>query len=424
MQPQIKILPNGLKTVFVDTKSFPSFTALLLVAAGSRYENEKNNGVAHFFEHMAFKGSKKYPSSMIIASTIEGIGGVFNAFTSKDHTGYWIKAPIKHFDTVVDVLADMVQTPLLVEDEIEREKGVISEEINLYEDTPYRKVGDIFEGLLYPGHPLGFDIAGTKESVNSFTRQTFVDYIDNLYHPKNSIFIVAGGLDKNGYFKILEDKFNKWTNGKKISFSPIVEKQEKPGLLVKYKKTEQAHFILGFRSLSLHNEKKTALGVLAAVLGGGMSSRLFYEVRERRGLCYYISTGREAYQDTGIFYTQAGVSIHKDKVKNAVETVLKEHKKITDGYITDDEIKKAKELIKGRFILSLEDSYNFASLYGRMLLLEDKIEEPEALIKKVDAVTKKELIALAQETFTEKKLNLAIIGPFEDKKIFEDVLTV
>src|SRR3989338_1221603 len=194
MKTELHTLKNGLRVVLVDTDTFPSVTALLLVGAGSRFENKDNNGIAHFFEHMAFKGSEKYPNSFVISSTVEGFGGVFNAFTSKDHTGYWIKATTEHFETTIDVIADMIQTPKLLSEEIEREKGVIKEEINMYEDMPQRKVGEIFETLLYKGSPLGFDIAGSKEVVTKFTRQTFINYINSLYHPNNAVLVIAVGL--------------------------------------------------------------------------------------------------------------------------------------------------------------------------------------------------------------------------------------
>jgi len=226
MQSKLYTLPNGLKVLFIDTKAFSSITTLLLVGAGSRYENEKNNGIAHFFEHMAFKGSKKYPNSLVISSIIEGLGGIFNAFTSKDHTGYWVKATNEHFETIIDVLSDMVLNSLLKNEEIEREKGVIIEEINMYEDTPQRKVGEVFEGLLYKGNSLGYDIAGTKDTVSEFNRKTFTDYMNSLYHPSNAVLVVAGGLNVGTihelslqkYLKIIKTKFSSWKKGEKIDF--------------------------------------------------------------------------------------------------------------------------------------------------------------------------------------------------------------
>jgi predicted Zn-dependent peptidase len=420
MNPQTFTLKNGLKVIFVDTKTFPTLTTLLLVGAGSRYENEKNNGIAHFFEHMAFKGSQKYPDSFVISSTVEGFGGVFNAFTSKDHTGYWIKATNEHFETMIDVIADMIQTPKLLEEEIEREKGVIVEEINMYEDMPSRKVGDIFENLLYKGSPLGFNIAGSRETVTKFTRQTFIDYINSLYHPNNAVLIVAGGITNGSkkiqdHLDIIEKKFSNWKQGKPADFIKIKEVQDRPQMLIKYKKTEQAHFSLGFRAFSFDDDRKYALNLLAAILGGGMSSRLFIQVRERRGLCYYISSGGEFYHDCGSFITQAGVTNNLDKVKEAVETILEEHRKIKMGDIKKEELLKVREMIKGRLMLSMEDSMNIASFFGTKQILQNKIETPQEIIKKIEAVSIDEITELAKDIFKPEKLNFALIGPFEGK---------
>ncbi|VVA44236.1 Processing protease [Candidatus Roizmanbacteria bacterium] len=425
MKPQEITLKNGLQVIFVDTKTFPTLTTLLLVGAGSRYETEKNNGIAHFFEHMAFKGSRKYPNSFVISSTVEGFGGVFNAFTSKDHTGYWIKATTEHFDKMIDVIADMIQTPKLLAEEIEREKSVIREEINMYEDMPQRKVGEIFENLLYPNHPLGYDIAGTKEVVTEFTRKTFLDYISSLYHPNNAVLVVAGGLSSpiKEYLKIIEEKFGNWKSNKKSTFEKIVESQTKPEMLIKYKKTEQAHFVLGYRSFSFEDDRKYALNLLATILGGGMSSRLFMQVRERRGLCYYISSGGEFYHDCGSFVTQAGVTNNLEKVKEAVKTVLEEHNKIKTGDIKPEELLKAKEMIKGRLMLSMEDSMNVASFFGTKKILQNKILTPNEIIKKIEAVTVDEIAKLANDIFVLKNLNFALIGPFETKD-FENILNI
>lgn len=430
MNPQLYTLKNGLPVILVDTEAFPTVTTLLLLGSGSRYENNKNNGVAHFFEHMAFKGSKKYPNSLLIASVIEGLGGMFNAFTAKDHTGYYIKATTDHFETLVDVLSDMVINPLLLEEEIEREKGVITEEINLYEDTPYRKVGELFESLLYKNNPLGYDITGSKETVTSFTRKTFTDYIQQLYRPSNAVLVVAGGLNKvhrssftvHRYLEIIKEKFGKWEDGQKALFTKVTEKQEKPELLIKYKKTEQAHFCLGFRAFSFQDNRRYALSVLATILGGGMSSRLFTEVRERRGLCYYISTGRELYHDVGNFVTQAGVTNNLEKIIESVQVVLGEHKKIAQGNVKKEELRNAKELLKGRFLLSLEDSSSVASYLGTRKLLQNSLDTPEEVIKNIMDVQIGDIVELAKELFKPERLNCAIIGPIEDDKALRKVL--
>lgn len=430
MNPTTFTLENGLQVIFIDTKTFPTLTTLLLVGAGSRYENETNNGIAHFFEHMAFKGSKKYPNSFVISSTVEGFGGVFNAFTSKDHTGYWIKATTEHFETMIDVIADMIQTPKLLTEEIEREKGVIKEEINMYEDMPQRKVGEIFENLLYPNHPLGYDIAGSKEVVTEFTRQTFLDYINSLYHPNNAVLVIAGGLNQRlniknqndklnikNYLEIIENKFGNWKRGNKSTFKKIDENQTEPQILIKYKKTEQAHFVLGYRSFSFDDDRKYALNLLATILGGGMSSRLFIQVRERRGLCYYISSGGEFYHDCGSFVTQAGVTNNLEKVKEAIKTILEEHEKIKTGNIKSKELLKAKEMIKGRLLLSMEDSMNIASFFGTKKILQNKILTPKEIIEKIEDVTAEEITKLAKDIFTKKNLNFALIGPFQERDI-------
>jgi predicted Zn-dependent peptidase len=425
-------LKNGLSVVLVDTKTFPTFTAMLLVGAGSRYENKENNGVAHFFEHMAFKGSKKYPNALLLSSMIEGLGGIFNAFTTKDRTGYWIKAPLSHFETVVDVLADMIQNPLLLEEEIEREKGVIIEEINMYEDEPQYKVWELFEELLFKNHPLGYPTTGYKETVGKFTRQTFLDYMENLYKPSNTILVIAGGLSINqkskiknqndtskfkNFLNIIEKKFSSWKDGQKASFLNFSDTQNSPQILIKTKKTEQAHLVLGYRGLSYTDKKRYVQSVLMTILGGGMSSRLFYQLRERRGLCYYIHSGSEPFSETGYVYTRAGLTVDAKKINEAIKVIIDEHQKIAEGELKDEEIKKAKEMVKGRLILSLEDTHDLASFVGRKLIFEGKIVEPQEVIKKIDVITKEEIIDLAKKLFVKEKFNLALLSPITEDKI-------
>lgn len=425
MKSQIYTLQNGLPLLLVDTESFPTVTTMILVGAGSRYENTRNNGIAHFFEHMAFKGSKRYPTSFDISSTIEGIGGVFNAFTAKDHTGYWVKAPGSHFESVLTVLSDMILHSLLIPEEIEREKGVIIEEINMYEDMPARKVSDIFDEVIFDGNPLGFDIAGTRETVMSFDKKTFTDYINTYYHPRNAVVVVAGGLshtalgnkDFEAYRQLVEKQFAPWKSKNKKSFEHFKSLQNKPNIKIVNKKTEQAHFCLGYRAFPFSDERRHALTVLATILGGGMSSRLFMEVRERRGLCYYVSTGRELYADTGYLVTQAGVTNNKEKVNEAVKVIIDQHNQIKNAILEPQEIQKAKELLKGRLLLSLEDSYKVASLQGARYLFEERLIFPEQIIAHIDAVTKEDIVSVANDILTEDRLNFALIGPFEEGDI-------
>ncbi|MCL4374932.1 insulinase family protein [Patescibacteria group bacterium] len=425
MKPQMVTLKNGLRLILVDTNTFPTLTTLLLVGAGSRYERRENNGIAHFLEHMFYKGSKKYPNPEIISQTIEGMGGLWNAFTSKDYTGYYIKAATDHFPQMMDILSDLLLNSLFQEEEIAKEKGVIVEEINMYEDMPQRKIGDIFERVMYDGNPLGMEIAGSKETVTGFSRKTFIDYMSSLYYPNNAVLIVAGGLNRTknlqakieNYRDIVEQKLGDWKAGEAAGFVHWDQAFSRPRIHVHQKKTEQAHFCLGFPTFAVDDRRRPALKVLATVLGGGASSRLFQEVREKRGLCYYIGTGVEQYQEIGSIVTQAGVAKDPVKVRDAVEAVLEEHRKIAAGKVAETDIARSKEMLKGRLLLSMEDSFNIAHFYGLKQLHENKIESPQERIAAIEAVTKAEIVVLAKELFTKSKLNFAIIGPFPEGDI-------
>lgn len=418
MKPQIHTLPNGLRVLILDTKSFPTLTMLLLVGAGSRYENAQNNGIAHFLEHMFYKGSKNYPDMEIISQEIEGMGGHWNAFTSKDYTGYFIKAATYHFPKMADILSDILLQPLLQTEEIEKEKGVIVEEINMYEDTPQRRIADIFENVMYEGSPLGYDIAGTKKTVTSFDRNTFVSYMESLYQPQNAVLVVAGGLGGAGdVLKTVEAKFSHWNRGQAAGYSLFETKQTEPRLKIAKKQTEQAHFCVGFPTFGIKDDRRPVLKVLSTLMGGGASSRLFQEVREKRGLCYYISTGVEQYHDTGNIVTQSGVTKEVDKVKEALKATMKEHTKLIKGQVKDTDVARSKEMIKGRLLLSLEDSFNVAHFFGLKELHENVMETPEEIMKKIDKVTREDIVALAGEIFTHENLNFSIIGPFEKESL-------
>lgn len=421
MNIQSAQLSNNLSTVFIDTDSFPTMTMMVLVGAGSRYENKNNNGIAHFFEHMAFKGSKKYPSAYDISSLIEGFGGQFNAYTSKDHTGYWVKAPNEHFENVSSVLSDMVLHPLLVPEEIEREKGVIVEEINMHEDMPARKVSDVFDELIFDGHALGNDIAGTPKTVRSFTKKTISDYLSSQYYPSNATIVVAGGLKNiQKYTDSIQTHFGGWSDQKKKEASLFSAEQSAPQIRIKTNKGEQAHVCIGYRAFAFTDPRRYALSVLSAVLGGGMSSRLFIEVRERRGLCYYVSTGRDLYHDTGYIVTQAGVSPNKKKVNEAIKVIIGEHMSVAQGKIDEKDIDRAKSLLKGRLLLSLEDSYTVASLYGTRKLLYGDMPEIKEIVSSIDNVTKQQVVSVAKELFVREGSNIAVIGPISESDIHLD----
>lgn len=410
MQYQRKVLPNGLRVITVPMPSFESVTVLVMVGAGSRYETKKNNGISHFLEHMAFKGTEKRPSAMDIAGLIDGIGGEFNAFTGKETTGYYIKAAKANVTTLMDVLSDMLNNSKLDQKEIDKEKGVIIEEINLYEDMPVRKIGDIYEQLLYGDTPMGWDIAGEKDIIMSIKRDDFVKYMASLYSADNMTVVVAGGITTEEADKLVQEYFGTMGKFKTISHSEVKEAQSKPEILVKEKTTEQIHIALGVRTVALDHPDRYGLSVLASILGGGMSSRLFNEVREKRGLAYYVRSHSDQYVDAGSLVSLAGID--PKRVLEAVEVMMAEYKKVASGtmQITAEELKKAKEYLKGHLVLELEDSRSVASYYAHQELLEKEMLNPDEVLKEVDAVTKEQVEEIGKKYFVNVGLNLAVIG--------------
>lgn len=422
MQYQRTVLRNGLRLLTIPMAFLESATVMVMVGAGSRYEKAKNNGISHFLEHMAFKGTKKRPSAIEIATLIDGIGGEFNAFTSKEITGYFVKASKDHIELCLDVLSDMLQNSKLDAKEIEKERGVILEEINLYEDTPSRKIGDVYENLLYGDTPMGWDIAGRKEVIKAITRDDFISYMKSLYSSHNITVVVAGGIDVKETEELVNKYFAKMPRFDTVRHISLVENQVKPDLYIKHKATEQVHIAIGFRTVPVNSSKKYALSVLSSILGGGMSSRLFSEVREKRGLAYYVRTGSENYQDCGNLVSTAGLD--PKRVDEGIQVIVEQYSKFGSGKarITKDELAKAKEYLKGHLVLELEDSRFVAAFFAQAELLEDKIETPEDLLKAIDKVTLEEVEDVARQYFVQKGLNLAIIGNFSDRQRFAKLL--
>jgi len=422
MQFQKTVLSNGLRVLTIPMPSFESATVLVMVAAGSRYENKRNSGISHFLEHMAFKGTEKRPSALDISSLIDGIGGEFNAFTGKETTGYYIKSAKDHVGTSLDVLSDMLLHSKLDPTEIDKERGVITEEINLYEDMPARKIGDIYEQLLYGDTPMGWDISGDKAIIQAIQREDFLSYMADLYSANNMTVVVAGGIDPEKALGQVEKYFGLMQSFETKQYKPVADDQTKPAMLIKHKQTEQIHIALGVRTVSIDSDKRYPLSVLSAILGGGMSSRLFHEVREKRGLAYYVRTSSDEYADVGSVVSTAGID--PKRVQEAVEVMVAEYRKIGQGKmdLADAELTKAKEFLKGHFVLDLEDSRSVASFYAHQELLEPKVENPDDVLAEIDAVTKEQVEAVGREFFVEDTLNLALIGNFEDGQKLEELL--
>jgi len=417
-----KVLANGLRVLTIPMPGLESVTVLVMAGAGSRYETRNNSGISHFLEHMAFKGTEKRPNAMAISSLIDGMGGEFNAFTGKETTGYYIKSSKERYETSLDVLSDMLMNSKLDPKEIDKERGVIIEEINLYEDMPVRKIGDIYEQLLYGDTPMGWDIAGNKEIINKISREDFVSYMAELYSADNLTVVVAGGIDSEDAESLVEKHFGEMKAFPIKKYEALVEKQDKPQVLVKHKQTEQIHIALGVRTVSLASPKRYPLSLLAAILGGGMSSRLFHEVREKRGLAYYVRTHSDEYADAGTLVSMAGID--PKRVVEAVEVMMAEYRKVARGEmgLTEEELTKAKEFLKGHLVLDLEDSRSVSVYYAHQELLEEKIENPADVLAQIDKVTKEEIEAVGKEFLKESTLNLALIGNFEDRQKLEDLL--
>jgi predicted Zn-dependent peptidase len=416
------ILPNGLRVLTIPMPSFESATVMVMVGAGSRYETRKNNGISHFLEHMAFKGTEKRPNALDISTIIDGIGGEFNAFTGKETTGFYVKSAADKLETSLDVLSDMLMHSKFDTKEIEKEKGVILEEINLYEDTPSRKIGDVYERLLYKDTPMGWDIAGEKDIILKIQREDFLTYMLSLYGAQNITVVVAGGIDSLKAEELVNKYFGKMDKFDTLRYKKVEEKQEEPELLIKQKKTEQVHIALGVRTVPLEHEDHYSLEVLAGILGGGMSSRLFHEVREKRGLAYYVRSSSDHYQDCGSLVTTAGVD--PKRTKEAINVILEEYKKVSNlkSQISNQELRKAKEYLKGHLVLELEDSRSVSGFYAQQELLEKQINNPAEILEKIEKVSVEDVEKVAKKYFVNKGLNLAIIGNFPSGQEFKNLL--
>jgi predicted Zn-dependent peptidase len=412
-------LGNGIRVVTAPFPQVGSVSCFVMLAAGSRYETPESQGIAHFAEHMFFKGTERRPTARTISTEIDAIGGEFNAFTGKELTGYYVRCGSETRDTALDVLADMLLHSRFDEEEISKEKGVILEEMNVYLDTPQRYVGNVYDRLLYADQPLGWDILGTRETIESATRQTFTSYLDTWYRPERMV-VGIGGRIEDGLMERLEELLG-GIEARPTGLAPQVElPPETSPVLLHTKTSEQAHLILGVRGYPIGHPSRYALQLLAVVLGGGMSSRLFTEVRERRGLGYYVHAGHTAYVDTGTFYTSAGVDVAR--VDEAITTILAELRKIADEPVPADELEKARGYAKGRFVLRLESPQGTIQYGLRREVLEGEIEDPDELLARLDEVTVEDVQKVARDLFADKRLYLALVGPFDDPARFEALL--
>ena len=412
-------LRNGLRVLTAPMPHVQSVISFVMLAAGSRYETPETNGIAHFAEHMFFKGTERRPTARDIAAEVDSIGGEFNAFTSKEYTGYYVKCAAESRDVALDVLVDMLRNSKFDGEEIDREKGVIVEEMNMYFDTPRDYVSGVYDTLVYGDQPIGWDIIGRKETVRAATRETFLDYLGRWYKPHRMVIGVGGrfGDDLLARIEELLGDLEDADTG-----APVPAEPGPNGSRVRLhtKPSDQAHLCIGVPGYPIDHPDRYALQVLTTVLGGGMSSRLFTEVRERRGLAYYVFATNQGYMDTGSLYSQAGVDINR--VDEAVTTIVSELQKIAVEPVPADELDKAKSFSKGRFVLQTESPQGMIMFGLRREVLEGEAVEPEEVLEGIDAVTSEDVERVARELVADERLRLALIGPFDDAERFEKLL--
>jgi predicted Zn-dependent peptidase len=410
-------LSNGLRVLTAPMSHAQSVSCVVMLAVGSRYETAETNGIAHFAEHMFFKGTERRPTARDIAGEIDSIGGEFNAFTGKEYTGYYVRCAAETRDTALDVLVDMLRNSSFDPEEIEREKGVIIEEMNMYFDTPRDFIGGVYESLLYGDQPLGWDIIGRKETVRGATRETFTDYLDQWYRPSRMV-VGVGGQIGDGLPERLEELLGD-LEPRETGAPAQVSSNGGGRVKVHTKASDQAHLVLGVRSRPLTDPDRYVLQLLATVLGGGMSSRLFTEVRERRGLAYYVFGTNHSYTDAGSLYAQSGVDINR--IDDAVTTIVEQFKLLAEEEVPADELEKARNFSKGRFVLQLESPHGTIMFGLRREVLEGRAEEPQTVLDALDAVTAADLQRVAQ-AIVEDGPYLSVIGPFDDAERFQKLL--
>jgi predicted Zn-dependent peptidase len=415
---QRQTLSNGIRVLTAPMEQAQSVSCLLMYAAGSRYETAETSGIAHFAEHMFFKGTEHRPTARQISGEIDGIGGEFNAFTGKEYTGYYVRCAAEHRDVAFDVLVDMLRHSLFDGSEIDREKGVIVEEMKMRTDTPRDHVGAVYEELLYGDQPLGWEILGREETIRAASRDTFLAYLDRWYRPERMV-VGVGGRIGDGLTERLEALLGDIEPRETGTPAPVDLSLNGSAVALHTKDSDQAHLILGVRSFPLGHPDRYALQLLSVILGGGMSSRLFTEVRERRGLAYYVFAGNHSYTDAGSFAAQAGVDLNR--IDDAISTIVRELRGIAAEPVPAEELEKARSFSKGRFALQLESPHGTVMFGLRREVLLGEAEEPEETIAGINAVTVEDVQRVAQDVIA-GRLFLALVGPFDDPARFENLI--
>lgn len=422
MKAYKKTLPNGVRLITVPMKDATAVAVYVLVEAGSNYETKSQNGISHFLEHACFKGTLRRPLPIDVHNAFDEIGAQSNAFTSNEFTGYHAKSHPRHVAKIIDVLSDMYLNSTFSKDEIEKEKGVIVEEINMLEDLPQHKAGRLFDELLHGDQPAGRPISGSKEVVRGITPGDFRKYRAEHYVAESTIVVVAGKFDPKKVESLVKTAFATISKTKSKPKKKVIESQKNPQLLLFPKTIDQTHIVLGVRAFKTGDKRMTAIGLMSTILGEGMSARLWRKLRDEMGVCYYIRSSVNDYTDHGDMTVVAGVD--QKRVSEVVKAILSELKKIKDVTVSKEELAKAKEFSVGNLYLSLETSDALAGFYGYEEIVRHKLETPAELEKKIRAVTARDIQNVAKDIFKNDRLNLVIVGKTPDKKSIQAILKI
>jgi predicted Zn-dependent peptidase len=416
------ILKNNIRLILVPDSAKQVVTSMILFGVGSRYEEEKYAGISHVLEHMFYKGSQKRPTALDVSEFIENIGGEHNAFTSKEYTGYYTKVAYKHIEKAIDFLSDLVSNPLFPAEELEREKNVILQEVDMYEDLPMEVAASNLEKALFGDNALGRDVIGTKKSIQDVTREDLVNYRGKFYTGSNTVIVLAGNFNKMSEKEIvaLVEKSFDVKEGDKSKF-PAVKLTLKKASSVIEKPTEQSHLLVGFRGVSYEDTDRHKLRVLALILGGSMSSRMFTEIREKRGLAYSVHTSSSNYQDTGVLDTYAGVP--HARVHEAIAAIINEYARVKLD-VTENELMRAKEIIFGRMLIGSEDSSELASMYAMNELLMGKIMTIKQITEIYEKITIEDVMQVAKKYLIDERMALSFVGPKIDKEMLNKVFKI
>lgn len=415
-----EVLPNGLRIVAVPQKNARTATVMILVEAGSKYENKEQNGISHFLEHLCFKGTKKRRGPMDIAKELDSLGAQYNAFTGHEYTGYYTKVAAAKLNKALDIVSDLYLNPIFDSKEIEKEKGVIFEEMNMYEDMPNRKVQDEVLSLIYGDQPAGWSILGDRKAIKILKRDDVIKYREKHYVASATAVILSGRIDEKKIFSIVAGKFKDISQGRKTGKEKVRENQKKAAARIKFKKSDQSHLVLAFRSFPLEDERNYALRLLSAILGGSMSSRLWHRIREEMGAAYYVRAFNDSFTDHGVFQISAGVDTKR--IKEVISVIIEELKKVKKNSISPEEIIRAKDSLIGNMHMALERSDDLAEFCGSQEIMKKKIVTAEEMERKIRVVRASDIQSVAREIFTPKRVNLAVIGPHKKEKEFVTLL--